>query len=136
ELWAEAWPYQNQKGMENPPGVLIHFIETRRRPLPKGYKQYIEQKEEPRTVHGQNKALRAEYRREVIKPRLKTIPTAWLERFEKDFQEFKESTDVLRSVKSKTAIEDLRLTHFEKFAEENPELSIIGFEEWKTRRAK
>lgn len=37
ELWAEAWPYQNQKGMENPAAVLISFIEKKRRPLPKGY---------------------------------------------------------------------------------------------------
>jgi hypothetical protein len=37
ELWAEAWPYQNQKRMDNPAAVLISFIEKKRRPLPKGY---------------------------------------------------------------------------------------------------
>src|SRR5262249_49340277 len=45
ELWAAAWPHQNQKGMENPPAVLISFIETKRRPLPKGYKDAIAHEE-------------------------------------------------------------------------------------------
>ena len=45
ELWAAAWPHQNQKGMENPPAVLIRFIETKRRPLPKGYKDAIAHEE-------------------------------------------------------------------------------------------
>lgn len=39
ELWANAWPHQNQKGMNNPPAVLISFIESKRRPLPKGFKE-------------------------------------------------------------------------------------------------
>ncbi|MCI0392931.1 MAG: hypothetical protein MOB07_29720 [Acidobacteria bacterium] len=42
ELWSNAWPHQNQKGMENPPAVLISFIEKKRRPLPKGYREAIE----------------------------------------------------------------------------------------------
>lgn len=41
-LWTDAWPYQNQKGMQNPPAVLIKFIESRRRPLPKEYKDAIQ----------------------------------------------------------------------------------------------
>lgn len=45
EIWANAWPHQNQKGMENPPAVLIRFIETKRRPLPKGYKEAVAHEE-------------------------------------------------------------------------------------------
>jgi hypothetical protein len=41
-LWADAWPHQNQKGMENPPAVLASFIEKCRRPLPAGYKKALE----------------------------------------------------------------------------------------------
>ena len=37
ELWADAWPYLGQKGMNNPAAILISFIERQRRPLPKEY---------------------------------------------------------------------------------------------------
>jgi hypothetical protein len=40
--------------MENPPAVLIHFIETKRRPLPKGY---IEAKKE-RKVEGSGRIFK------------------------------------------------------------------------------
>lgn len=48
ELWANAWPHQNQKGMDNPPAVLASFIEKKRRPLPKGYKEAKEREERHR----------------------------------------------------------------------------------------
>jgi len=41
-LWVDAWPHQNQGRMENPPAVLISFIEKKRRPLPKGYRDAVE----------------------------------------------------------------------------------------------
>lgn len=48
EQWASAWPYQNQKGMENPPAVLIRFIETKHRPFPAAYKKAQQAEERKR----------------------------------------------------------------------------------------
>ncbi len=59
-LWAEAWPHQNQKGMENPPAVLIRFIETTRRPLPTGYRDAIEQEQRRKEYEQQQARQMAE----------------------------------------------------------------------------
>lgn len=55
ELWVNAWPYQNQKGMDNPPAVLVSFIEKKRRPIPKGYKE-AKEREERHRQHEQEQA--------------------------------------------------------------------------------
>lgn len=55
ELWVNAWPHQNQKGMDNPPAVLASFIEKKRRPIPKGYKEARE-REERHKQHEQEQA--------------------------------------------------------------------------------
>lgn len=64
ELWAAAWPHQNQKGMENPAAVLISFIEKRHRPLPAGYKkaqQIAERKKEHEEREREQKAAELHY---------------------------------------------------------------------------
>ncbi len=60
EVWAAAWPHQNQKGMENPPAVLISFIETKRRPLPKGYQTAVAHEERRRKHEEEQERARAE----------------------------------------------------------------------------
>jgi len=47
-LWADAWRYQIQKGMQNPPAVLITFIENKRRPLPQKYLDAIRSEQRKR----------------------------------------------------------------------------------------
>lgn len=128
ELWANAWPYQNKKGMENPAAVLISFIEKKRRPLPKIQKTGTTKKA---SEVSEDDAAWSQYLREVITPALENLSPEWSERFEKDFRDFTENTPLLRNVTSDQALQSLRLTHFEKFADWNPELSIISFKQWK-----
>lgn len=130
-LWANAWPHQNRRGMENPPAVLASFIEKKRRPLPKGNTE-LGQKEKAKKisqVKGQD-LLQVDYRREVIETSLSSLAPEWEKIFEKDFQEFKESLNINSDSTSEGAVSALRLIHFERFCEENQELAVMSYEEW------
>lgn len=59
-LWADAWLHQNQKGMDNPPAVLISFIEVKRRPLPRGYQEAIEGERRKKEVEAEQARQMAE----------------------------------------------------------------------------
>ncbi len=146
DLWAAAWPYQNQKGMKNPPAVLIKFISARRRPLPEGYEKAIERerrKKESDAAYTRQMAeeLHAQYFESIFYGRLKeelaqikrAHPDAY-RAFKKYFD--KEHAEDLRLFES----EDLRSQYTARKALEffngRPELGVrlITFEEWNQTR--
>lgn len=143
EIWANAWPHQNQKGMDNPPAVLIRFIETKRRPLPKGYKEGREQ-DQKRKQHDDNEArqralddyfkfFESDFRAfqgtelariEKKKPKAFLLFKEWLD---------KNHTRGLRMVTSDKRREEIKMAKAEEFfCSIHPELKIsfTGFNEW------
>lgn len=143
ELWANAWPYQNQKGMENPAAVLIRFIETKRRPLPKGYEEQLEherrrkenvEREEQRVAEDLHFQFFAPLYRARLKEELAAIERtrpdvfrAFMEHFEKHYAKG------LKMVTSEEMREKVILQRaIEFFNEMRSELGaeIITFEEW------
>lgn len=143
ELWAKAWPHQNQKGMENPPAVLIRFIEKRRRPLPKGYEEQLE-RDRRRKEHEEREQQRVaedlhfQYFAPTYRARLKDELSV-IERTRPDvFKAFMEHFDRnhakgLRMVTSEEMREKVILQKaIEFFNEMRSELGaeLITFEEW------
>jgi hypothetical protein len=143
ELWAAAWPHQNQKGMENPPAVLASFIEKKRRPLPKGYKEALEHKERNRQYEQeQRRAVAEESYFRFFEPQFRAFQKAELERIEESqaeaFKEFKTWFDKnhakgLRLIESETRREEVRTRRAaEFFAQVRPglEIRLTSFDEW------
>jgi hypothetical protein len=142
-LWANAWPYQNQKGMENPPAVLISFIEKKRRPLPKAYKEAIEweqQKNENEAARHSELAgeLHFQFFAPIFRARLeeelseiaRTLPDAY-NAFEEHFDR-KHAKD-LRRIESEDVRKEFRVRKaMEFFNEIRPELGaqLPTFDEW------
>jgi hypothetical protein len=142
-LWANAWPYQNQKGMENPPAVLISFIEKKRRPLPKAYKEAIEweqQKNENEAARHSELAgeLHFQFFAAIFRARLeeelseiaRTHPGTY-NAFEEHFD--KKHTKDLRRIESEDVRKDFRARKaMEFFNEIRPELGarLTTFDEW------
>lgn len=144
-LWADAWPHQNQKGMENPPAVLIRFIETKRRPLPKGYQEATD-REERRKQHKEQEQRRmasefhfdyfAPLYRTRLKEELLTIEREHAEEYGSFKAHFEKHHE--RGVRMMTS-EDLRegftlQKAAEFFNELRPELGlrVTIFDEWNT----
>lgn len=143
ELWANAWPYQNQKGMDNPPAVLIHFIETERRPFPAGYKKAQEfetRKKEQEERQARERAEEVYFR--FFEPAFREHQRQELERIEKEHAEsfalFKAHFDKqhgkgARMISGEKQREKFQLWNAaEFFNETRPELGITlsSFEEW------
>lgn len=142
-LWADAWPHQNQKGMENPPAVLIGFIEKKRRPLPKGYKEAIERerrKKESEAAHARQAAeeFHFQYFAPIFRARLieelSEIARTRPEKYKtfRDWLEKRHGRD-LRTAESEDLREKVTIQRaMEFFNETRPELGIrlTAFEEW------
>lgn len=143
ELWAAAWPHQNQKGMENPPAVLIRFIETKRRPLPKGYKDAVAH-EERRKKHEEEQARERaeeiyfrffepsyrEHQRGELETVQQTAPEAYAA-FESWLN--KNHTKKLRMITSEKRRDELTTSRAaEFFNEQRPDLGLrlSDFAEW------
>jgi hypothetical protein len=142
-LWVAAWPHQNQKGMENPPAVLIGFIEKKRRPLPKAYKDAIERqhrKKESDAAHGRQMAeeFHFQYFAPIFRARLKeelseirrTRPDAYRV-FEEHFDK-KHARD-LRLFESEDLREEFAIEKAREFFNNiQPKLGVrlTTFEEW------
>lgn len=137
ELWASAWPYQNQKGMENPAAVLISFIEKKRRPLPAGYRKVQEveerarakdarQKEEQSRADHENKFLPI-YRASYLWPQIEKI------RNEKT-EAAKALRKTLKTWEANSAdkpdAENLKAEAIGHLIEEHPEIEILDFWQW------
>jgi len=143
EIWANAWPHQNQKGMDNPPAVLIRFIETKRRPLPKGYKEGKEREEKQKQHESQEAKLRAEedYFR-FFESEFRAFQRKELAKIEKKkasaflfFKEWLDKTHAkgLRMVTNEKRRDEITMAKAEEFFSHlHPELKIsfIGFDEW------
>jgi len=142
-LWANAWPYQNQKGMENPPAVLISFIEKKRRPLPKAYKEAIEweqQKNENEAARHSELAdeLHFQFFAAIFRARLeeelseiaRTLPGTY-NAFEEHFD--KKHAKDMRRIESEDVRKDFRVRKaMEFFNQIRPELGarLTTFDEW------
>lgn len=143
EIWANAWPYQNQKGMDNPPAVLIRFIESKRRPLPKGYKEGRERDEKRKHQEDHEAIARAEddYFK-FFEPDFRAFQQMELQKIEskkpKAFSLFKQWLDKnhargLRMVTSEKRRDEITIARAEEFFSRiHPELkvSLTGFDEW------
>lgn len=143
DLWANAWPHQNQKGMENPPAVLISFIEKKRRPLPKGYKEAIERerrKKESDAAQARQVAEEFHFQyfapvfRVHLKEELAEIARARPEEY-KAFRDWLEKRHGrgLRTAESKDLREKMTIQRaMEFFNETRPDLGVrlTTFEEW------
>lgn len=142
-LWAGAWPYQNKKGMENPPAVLISFIKKKRRPLPKGYLEAIEQmrrKEESDAAYVRQMAedLHFQYFEPLFYDRLKEELSQIARTRPDAYRLFKEHLDKnhakgLRKVENEDVREKLTIQKaMEFFNEMHPELGeqFPSFGEW------
>ncbi len=137
-LWAEAWPYQNQRGMDNPPAVLISFIEKDRRALPKGYIEAARRKERERE----------ETRRMAEERHFQYFAPAYFSRLRDELAQIErarpEAYKAFREHFDEWHAEDLRLFESEDLREEftvrkaleffdgRPELGVrlTTFEEW------
>ena len=142
-LWANAWPYQNQKGMENPPAVLISFIEKKRRPLPKGYRDAAEneqrhKKSEQQQVRQMAEEFHFQYFAPAFRSHLKQRLLE-IERASPDaYSAFKEHFDKkhakgLRSIDSEEIRERITIQKaMEFFNDIRPELGarLNTFDEW------
>ena len=137
ELWAAAWPYQNQKGMENPAGVLISFIEKKRRPLPAGYRKAREiedrgrvkaarRKEEQDRADHESKFL-AIYRASYLWPQIEKIRSGKTEAA-------KALRKMLKTWEANSAdkphAEDLKAAVISALIEKHPEIEILDFWQW------
>ena len=100
ELWAGAWQYQNQKGMGNPAAVLISFIEKKRRPLPKGYR---EAKEHEARQRGQEQEAQRQF-----------AETTYFDYFAPQYRAYQR--DELQAIKEKHSA---AFATFEKWLEKN-----------------
>lgn len=143
EIWAAAWPHQNQKGMENPAAVLISFIEKQRRPLPAGYKK-AQQAEERKRQHEEEEQKRraAELHFDYFVPTYREYQRAELLEIEQtrpeEFKEFKaylekKFSKALRMVTNEETREHLTLQKASEFFNDTrPELgvTVTTFEEW------
>lgn len=143
EVWTGAWPYQNQKGMENPPAVLIRFIESKRRPLPK---EYIEAKKREEGRKQQEEFQNLQRAREdyfsFFEGAFRDFQSKELEAIErttpKAYGLFKEWLDKthsrgLRMVSSEKRREEIRIACAEEFfLSLRPELGVglTAFGEW------
>lgn len=149
ELWVNAWPYQNQKGMDNPPAVLISFIESKRRPIPKGYAEQQKREERRKQNEEDEQKKRAgELHFDYFAPLYREQQRAEFLEIEKkhpeEFQEFsayftKKFSKTLRMVGKDEIREKITLQKaFEFFNDERPELGIrfTTFEEWNTKENK
>lgn len=143
EIWAAAWPHQNQKGMENPAAVLISFIEKRHRPLPAAYKkaqQIAERKKEHEERERQQKAaeLHYDYFAPLYHIRLRTEFLELEQTRPEEVKEFKahfekKHAKALRMVTSEERRERITLQKAAEFFNElRPDLGVIltTFEEW------
>jgi hypothetical protein len=135
-LWAAAWPHQNQKGMENPPAVLIRFIETKRRPLPKGYKDAIEK---------ERKAKEAERKKAIEEAQnahfARCVGTYWRDYLMSELEALKESNaEAFDELQKRLSMWDeyterhdialMRTITTEDFIAENQWLGILSFWQW------
>ena len=143
EIWVEAWRFQNQKGMDNPPAVLIRFIESKRRPLPK---EYTESKNREERHKGQEEFQNLQRAREIyfnfFEEAFRDFQSMELQRVEQStpkayalFQEWLESTHSkgLRLISSARRKEQIRVAFAEEFFYSvRPELGIVltSFKEW------
>lgn len=143
EMWAEAFPYQNHKGMDNPAAVLISFIEKKRRPLPKAYKEakarearQKEQEEEAQRRLAEDcyfdyfRATFRKFQREEFQ-RLQENNTEAFGTFEKWLE--KNHGRGLRMVSEEETREKITLQRaWEFFYSVHPEfgISLTSFEEW------
>ncbi len=137
QLWAKAWPYQNQKGMENPAAVLISFIEKKRRPFPAGHRKAQE-------AEGRTRAKDARQRPEqqCAEHEAKFLPiyrTTYLwPQIEKIRNEKTEAAKALRkalktwetSSMNKPNADDLKAVTIGQVIEKHPEIEILDFWQW------
>lgn len=143
ELWATAWPHQNKKGMDNEPAVLKSFIEKKRRPLPKGYKDALAH-EEHRRNHEEREQRRMasefhfDYFAPIYRARLKEELSAIEQTHPDEYRAFRthfEQTHAksLRMMTGEELREGFTLQKAEEFFNElHPELQVrlITFDEW------
>lgn len=143
EMWVEAWRFQNQKGMDNPPAVLIRFIESKRRPLPK---EYTEAKKREESHKRQEEFQNLQRAREVyfnfFEDAFRDFQSIELERVQQStpkayalFQEWLDSTHSkgLRLISSARRREEIKIAFAEEFFYSvRPELGIVltSFKEW------
>lgn len=141
ELWANAWPHQNQKGMENPPAVLIHFIETKRRPFPAGFKkaqdakarttaQDAKQRVEQKRAEHEEKFLPV-YRSSYLWPEIEKLrdeETAAAKALRKTLRTWEED------FAHRADAESLKAVAVGDFVVKHPELSILDFWQWDAER--
>lgn len=142
-LWANAWAHQNQNGMENPPAVLISFIEKKRRPLPKGYRDAVEYEQrrkerEQQQVRQMAEELHFQYFAPVFRSHLQQ-ELLEIERARPDaYKAFKEHFDKkhakgLRIVESEDVRQRITIQKaMEFFNDIRPELDVrlTTFDEW------
>jgi hypothetical protein len=136
ELWAAAWPHQNQKGMENPPAVLIRFIETKRRPLPKGYKDAIEKEQRAKEAEWKKAIEEAQnahfarcvgaYWRDYLMSELEALKESHAEAFD----ELQKRLSMWDEYTERHDIALMRTITTEDFVAENPSLGILSFWQW------
>lgn len=136
ELWAAAWPHQNQKGMENPPAVLIHFIEIKRRPLPKGYKDAIEKERRAKETARKQAIEEAQnehfaryagiYWRDYLMPDLEALKEGHPETFD----QLQNRLSMWDEYTERHDIELMRTITAEDFIAENLSLGILSFWQW------
>lgn len=142
-LWAEAWPYQNQDGMRNPPAVLIRWIESSYRPLPKEYEDAIEREQRKKESNAATSRQIAEelhfeyfvpFYRAYLKQELLEIEITRPD----DYRAFSKYFDKRRSKASQKIQNESKLVEItvrealEFFNEHRPDLLVrlATFEEW------
>ena len=146
ELWADAWQYQNQKGMDNPAAVLIRFIEKKHRPLPKGFKEAKEREARQKEQELESKRRFAEdcyfeffapQFREFLREEFEQLQAENAEAFAA-FATWLEKNHGrgLRMVQEEETREKITLQRaWEFFGSIRPELGLrmTSFEEWNTK---
>lgn len=146
EVWADAWPHQNQKGMDNPAAVLISFIEKKRRPLPAGYKKAQQAEERRKEQEDKQQRQRAtelhfDYFAPLYRNRLREEFLQIKQTHPEEFKEFSTyfETKFAKMLRMVTSEETREKFTFQKasefFNEMRPELGITltTFEEWNDR---
>jgi hypothetical protein len=122
--------------MENPPAVLIRFIETKRRPLPKGYKDVIEK--ERRTKDAERKKAIEEAQNTHF---ARCVGTYWRDYLMSELEALKESNaEAFDELQKRLSMWDeyterhdialMRTITTEDFIAENQWLGILSFWQW------
>jgi hypothetical protein len=137
----ELWPYRDKSKMRNPPGFLRDAIEKGNYTPPPDIEKAVasaEKRQKAEQEAAEQKA-REDHREkfadayyDYLRPERERIKREHAEEYKK-FADFISAQRLPENI-SRTQRDAIELSFFEEFVEERPELSVMTFSQWDTKR--